>query len=534
MLSNIALVLNALGLIGVQLVWFEGDQTRAQLPFFCLVVATFLFNASVTLSGDSRNASGLLRAAGTFFLLQNIELALCSLPPTALYMHEKVERRDTTYAGGTLVLIVVFASFVASYTGAKAPALIGKSGKTFVDRLVSIRGIAFLIASCFLIIASAIQWAWSTQCNAPGRDAIKAWYPVTNATLFITAFIFLFAVVYGDNETQNISIFLAATLLFSGSADPLFDSKVEWNAQESASNSNLRFFKRWQAAKGLSFIAAVLVLLSALVTSARTQMAAKTVVIADVVTFGIAIAGAVCVWSRNPTSNEPIAPPPQYPKAWRDYSVAYAVVITALNLFQGLTGAESAPLISTFLGVAVLQAFDQGSWQTESGYVRGGLQLCALSVVLSTLLKAFPVDKPLLSYIKIENKCATGFAIVWTLLSMLFVPTRYSAVLIFALISYKAVSSGCANWGQTTFYILAWYGVVKTFPLTSDLSFNVNDYRLSTIWAASAFFAVCYAATGSGSAPALDNPQNNSDSDVAAAPAAEEMQPNAPNDEPVA
>lgn len=530
MLSKIAIALNVLGYIGMQLVWFQGDQTvsaGAPLAFFCLFVAIVLFAGSLVSAAPT---SGLLRAAGTFFLLQNIELAICSLPPVALFSFSgMIQRRDTTYAGGVVVLIVVFASFVASYTnGFKAPVVIGQ--KTIVDRLVSLRGLAFLVASAFLIIASAIQWAWSTQCNANGRDAIRAWYPVTNATLFIIAWIFIFAVVYGDNDTQNISIFLAATLLFSGSADPLFDDKVEWKVQDETSNGNLSFFKRWRAAKGLPFIGVVVLLLSVVATSARKTFAFKSAAVYDIAAFGLAIAGAVCVWSRNPDSADFSS---QYGKAWRDYSVAYAIVITALNLVQQFLGIESGSLISTFFAVAVLGTFDNaGSPVSASGYVRGGMQLCQVSVIASVFIKAFPLDQPLASYFKPENTFATFLGGTWVLLSMLNVPRNYSALLIFAIISYKSATSGSADWSRTTFYILAYYGIVQLFPLTSSgLSTN---YIFSAVWIASVVYAGKYASAGGSTAPSLDNPNNNAGGAAEASAVAEEreMKANEPNQEP--
>ena len=98
----IALALTSLALVGQQLVWFEGDQTGAQLPYFGLLVATVLLTLSVAAGGPR---SDLLRATGTFFLLLNLEWAVCLLPPTSGSALWNTERKNAAYAGGVLVLI---------------------------------------------------------------------------------------------------------------------------------------------------------------------------------------------------------------------------------------------------------------------------------------------------------------------------------------------------------------------------------------------------------------------------------------------
>lgn len=506
--------------IGMQLVWFEADQSLTGKTYFGLLVATAFLTAAVALRDSS--ASGLLRAVGTFFLIQNIEAGVCGVPSVLTFgTFANVGRRDTHYAGSVLVLIAVFASFVASYTkGFQGPSA-GAGG-----RVASIRGLAFLLAAVFLLIASAVQWAWTTQCNAAGRAAILQWYPVTNAVCIIVAFIFVFAVVYGDNDAQNISIFLAVVALFVGIADPLFDEKVAW-AQEK------NFAQKWKAAKGLSFIGVVVLLLSAFITGKRGKLLPSTSALPyDLIAFFITVAGAVSVWSRNPDVSATGSLAQQYAKAWKDYTVAFAVITTVVNLLQGLLGLDAGQLITTFFAAFTLSTYDMGSRSTETGYVRGGLQLCQVGVLLSILLKAFPADKPLLSYVKVDDNIANGFGLLWLLLAMLNVPTVgtstvYSFYLLLAIITYRAITTGSADWGATTFYILAWFGVAGTFPLALTFSSPSTNYISSAFWVASCFYVARFAASGSSTAPALNLPEFSA-ADVVAAVA--EVKGNEPSD----
>ena len=438
----IALSLNVIAFVGMQLVWFEGDQTGAQLPFFGLLVANVLLTAGVALRDSS--LCGVFRATGTFFLILNLEAALCLVPSTSSNPLWNIERKQTAYTGGVMVLIAVLASFAASYTGCKGPAAGAGS------RIASLRGLSFLLAAAFFLIASAVQWSWTQQCNAIGRPG-NLWYPVTNGVLIVVAFIFVIAVVYGDNDTQNISVFLAATMLLAGFADPLFDSAVDW-PQES------NFKNKWRAAKGLSFIGVVVLLLSVFITGKRGKLLPSTTALPyDLVAFAIAFAGAICVFVRNPEGYGG--------KQWVDYAAAFAIVITVFNLLQGLLGFDAGQHITTFFAAMVLNYYDIGSTNFFTGYVRGGLQLCQGGVLLSILVKAFPADKPLLSYIKAENKVATGFGLLWLLLAMLMVPSGYSKFILIAIINYRAMSCDCADWKRTTFYILSFYGVAGSFPL---------------------------------------------------------------------
>lgn len=488
----IALALTSLALIGQQLVWFEGDQTGAQLPYFGLLVATVLLTLSVAAKGPR---SDLLRATGTFFLLMNLEWAVCLLPPTSGSALWNTERKNAAYAGGVLVLIATLASFVAAFTNGFAAPAAGAG-----SRIASIRGLAFLLATVFLLIASAVQWSWTQQCQATSRPS-QAAYPTTNGVLIIVGFVFLTAVLYGDNGTQNLSVFLAATyLLHLGYADPVFDTtNVAWPGQSN-------FESKWKAAKGLSFIGTVLLLLSVLVTGKRGAPTPAALPF-DFIAFAIALAGAICVFVRSPTGSTGTS----FRAYHVDYSAAFAIVITVVNLLQGVAGLEAGQYITTFFAAAVLNDYDNGSVGT-TGYFRGGLQLCQIGVLLSVLLKAFPVSKPLTEYIDAENKVATAFGLVWGLIAMVRVPTNYSIAILLSLITYKALTSGCPNWGRTAFYIQALFGIVGSFPLSaSQQVFRYtganNDYINTLAWLASVYFLVVFGAAGAGTASALDLPE---------------------------
>ena len=503
MSSTVALALNALAFLGMQLVWFEGDQTGSsvQLAFFGLLVATVLLTGSLVFAGAY---SGLLRATGTFFLLVNLEWALCALPPTSSSVLWNTERKHTAYAGGVLVLISVLASLAAAYTnGFGAPAAGAGS------RIGSIRGLAFLLAAIFLLIASAVQWSWKDQCQEMSRP--KA-YPVSNGVLIVVGFIFLVAVLYGDNDTQNISVFLAATfLLLLGFADPVFDSNVDWPSQTD-------FRSKWKAAKGLSFIGAVLLLLSVLFTGKRGKSNAAALPY-DFIAFAIAIAGAICVFVRDPVGANNRR---QY---HIDYAAAYAIVITVVNLLQGVLGLDAGQYIATFFAAVVLYDYDNGTG-TTTGYMRGGLQLCQVGVLLSVFLKAFPADQPLASYVNTQNSKAVAFGLLWALLAMLRVPNNYSICVLLSIITFKALSSGCANWGRTAFYILSLFGIALSFPLYAGSQWFAatltNDYVNTLAWLSSVYFLVLFGAAGAPTASALDLVAASEQQEEAAAPAAAE------------
>lgn len=487
---SLALGLNALSYVGMQLVWFQGDQTAAQLPFFGLLVANVLLTASFAFGGK---ATAGLRATGVFFLLLNLEAAVCALPPTSSATEWNENRKNTAYAGGVLVLIAVLASFAAALTnGFSGPAAGAGS------RIASPRGLTFLLAAIFLLIASAVQWSWTQQCNAAGRPS--AAYPVTNGVLIIVAAVFVIAVLYGDSDTQNLSVFLAAAyLLLGGYADPIFDTaNVKW-AQEK------NFEQKWQAAKGLSFIGAVLLLLSVWLTGKRGTRNAAALPM-DVVAFSIAFAGAVSVFATRKWSSAFTGE--QY---HADYAVAYAIVITVLNLLQGLVGLDDGQFIATYFAAAALSNFDVGSTATSSGYQRGGLQLCQSGVLLSIFVKAFPAGKPLSEYFDGTNITATAFGLVWTLLAMLRVPGNYSLCLLIAIITYRAIASNDSNWSRTAVFILAYFGVAGSFPLNSTSQVfsttGLNSYINTVAWLAASYFVLQYGSSCVDAAAAADAPE---------------------------
>ena len=484
--NKLAAAYVALTFVGQVLVWFEGDQTNAQLNFFGLLVASVLLAGSIAFKGPN---TGLLRATGTFFLVWNIERCVCLLPPTSSSPLWSDDRMNTQYAGGLMVIIGSLISLVASYLdGFSAPAANVRS------RILSIRGAAFLLAAAFLLIASAVQWSWSQLCSPTGRPSA---YPVTNGVLVIIAFIFIVAIVYGDNNSTTISCFLAATvLLMLGLGDPLFDSDAQW-----ASQSNFR--DKWKAAKGLTFIGAVILLLAVVFTSQRSARSFAALP-GDLVAVALAIGGAVCVFVRQPVgASNRLSSDINYP-------AAYAIVVTYLNLLQGLFGLDACKHIATFFAAVTLYDFDNGSVNT-TGYMRGGLILCQIAVLLSVFLKAFPLDKPLTAYINTQHKVAIGFAVAWGQLAMLRVPNNYSVCALLSIITYKALSSGCGTWGHTAFYILSYFGIVGSFPLTAGgqvfATSALNDYVNTLAFLTSVYFLVFFADAGSPIATAFVPPE---------------------------
>jgi len=361
---------------------------------------------------------------------------------------------------------------------------------------------------------------------------------VTNGVLIVVAFIFVVAVLYGDNDTQNISVFIAATfLLLLGPANPLFDPAIVWPAQSN-------FGDKWKAAKGLSFIGTVLLLLSVFITGKRGKLIPSVSVLPyDFVAFAIALAGAVSVWAKIPDATSLDGT-----KQRIEYATAFAVVITVVNLLQGVLGLDAGQYISTFFASVVLMAYDLGSTNGTTGYLRGGLQLCQLGVLLSIFLKAFPADKPLLSYVH-DNKVATGFGLLWLLLAMLKVPNNYSIFVLIAIITYRAITSGDANWYRTTFYILSFFGVAGSFPLNASWTFATDsnsgsrlwfttlaaddanfNYVNSLGWVASVYFLTQFASHGAATAPALDLPDGLVAEAVAAVEKVAEEVKNEPTD----
>jgi hypothetical protein len=515
MSAKIALALNALCYIGMQMIWFQGDQTGlAQQWFFGLLVATVLLTASF---GFPSAYSGLLRATGIFFLLNNLEAALCAVPGSSDKPEWNFSRRNSFNVGAISVLVVVLLSFVAAMTNCfKAPA------PGVGSRIASLRGLCFLLAVIFLLIASAVQWSWTQVCSPTNRPSRQV-YPVTNGVLIIVGFVFLIAVLYGENDVQNLSVFLAsAYLLMFRYGNPIFDEDTTWDGQA-------HFGRKYKAAKGLTFIGAVILLLSVWVTGKRGTRNVAALPF-DLLAFAIAFAGAVCVFVRRPVA--PVGFSLNTLQYHTDYAAAYAIVITILNLLQGLAGLDGGQFISTFFAAIALFDFDNGSEYT-TGYMRGGLQLCQSGVLLSVFLKAFPADKPLSSYFSADNFKAVGFGLLWILLAMLRVPKNYSYCILLAIITYKAVSSGCANWGRTTFYLLSFLGVASSFPLRVDVSgsrqyfgLTNNDYVNSLGWLASMYFLVLFGAAGAPTATALDWPA--SEGAAAAAPAEEKAAANEP------
>jgi len=91
---------------------------------------------------------------------------------------------------------------------------------------------------------------------------------------------------------------------------------------------------------------------------------------------------------------------------------------------------------------------------------------------------------------------------------MVRVPRNYSICILLSIVTYKALSSGCANWGRTAFYILSLYAIAVSFPLYAGTQYfavtSTNDYINSLAWVSSVYFMVLFGAAGAPTASALD------------------------------
>jgi len=312
--------------------------------------------------------------------------------------------------------------------------------------------------------------------------------------------VFFSAVIIGDGESYNLSVFLASigVLWFY----PIFDSSVDWAEQS-------KFHKKWRAQQSIAFSGFVILLAAVIFDKLlkggiALKLSLQTVV--DFAALGISIAGAVSAYDKNPNNN--------YEKKKDNYIISYTVVITILNFFAGLFGHDGIPLITTFFASVVLTYYDNGSTSgTYKGYARGGLQLCALGTLVSIFFKVFSVAQIQEGFFPkvIDDKnvrTAAFFALAWATVSAIYVPNNYSLYLLIAIITFGALTHKCPNWAKTTFFIVAYWGIVQQFPLAVNISFT---YVKAIIFIASVAFAKIYyqdfgAAAAPGFGPTSDDP----------------------------
>jgi len=478
----IAVTLLAIGYLGQQLVWFEGNWTSGtdglgnnwynDQQFFNVFVADILFAVAIALEGVSK-ASAVIKTIGVFFFVYNVEAAVCLLPPRALAVGGEKFPTDNeyraAYVGGVLVLITTFLGFALSLLRLiSIPAGLG-------SRIGSLRGLGFLFAILTSLVTSFIAFSYEYTCPSTSQNPVPE--AQSNAVPILFAWIFLSGLLVGDAESVGLSVFFSSIGVLYWK--PIFDPYTLWPVES-------HWHGKWRAQDTIAF-SGFAILLAATVFDRffkgekSLKLGLQTVV--DFVALGIGIAGAVSAYTKNPQSF--------YSLKIQNYEVSYAIVITGLNFFAGLFGHDGIPLITTFFASYVLTEYDTGSTTSTQAYNRGGLQLCALGTLLSITFKVFPVAKIQEGFLvkAIDDKghrVAALLALAWATVSAIYVPNDYSKYLLIAIITYGALTQKDHNWARTTFFIVGWYGVVRQFPLAVSINYT---YVKAIIFIASAAFA---------------------------------------------
>jgi len=483
----LAVTLLIVGYLGQQLVWFEGDKTtgtdsalRNHYPdqvFFNIFVANILFAVAIALEGVSK-ASNVAKTAGALFFIFNVEAAVCELPPRANALggtFEAPNERRAAYVGGVVILITTFLGFALSFLKLiSIPAGLG-------SRIGSIRGITFLIAVLTSLVTSFIAFSYKFTCASTSQ--LPGQVPSSNALPILFAWIFLSAVLVGDAESVNLSVFLASigVLIYK----PIFDSRVDSAADDKVHDN-------WRAQESIAFSGFVLLLVGTVLdkflkSEKKVSVGLQTLV--DFAILGIGIAGAVSAYDRNPED--------VYAKKISNYTISYAIVIPLLNLVSGVIGCNCFALITTFFSIMVLDHFDNGSTMSKHDYFRGGLQLCQAATLLSVFVKVFPVAKiqeGVLSKLVDDksNRTAAFFLLTWLTIAAINVPNGYSKYVVIAIITFGALAQGCKDWARATFFIVTAWGVVQTFPLAVDIAFETH-YVKAMVFVASVAFTKLFA-----------------------------------------
>jgi hypothetical protein len=86
-------------------------------------------------------------------------------------------------------------------------------------------------------------------------------------------------------------------------------------------------------------------------------------------------------------------------------------------------------------------------------------------------------------------------------LALIRVPNNYSVCVLLSMITFKSLSSRCNNWGRTTAYILAYFGIASAFPLYAAgggsqqwfATWSYNDYVNSAAFFISMYYMVFFA-----------------------------------------
>jgi len=306
---------------------------------------------------------------------------------------------------------------------------------------------------CTSILVSFIAWDYKFVCGHGNPLPIQT---QANARPILFAWVFLSAILVGDAESFNISIFLAAIGIHIWK--PIYSPEVDWSADSS------HFHKRWRTQESLAFSGFIILLVGVLIEKLKSGLNVKVGLqtVVDLAILGIGIAGAVSAFDKNSKDD--------YAKKLNNYTIAYAIAIPLLNFVGGLLGLDAIALITTFFAFMVLDTYDEGSRTTATAYYRGGLQLCQSATLLSIFVKVFPVAKiqegELTKIIDNKaNRVAAFFFLAWATVGAIYVPNHYSKYFLIAIITFGALTQQCKNFGRTTFFIVTWLGVVGTFPL---------------------------------------------------------------------
>lgn len=472
-------VVQVLSWLGMALLWFEGDQVPDMIiPYFGLHLANMFLSASfwLTESNGARNLA--FRTIGSFFLLQAIEVALCTLPPhhngvtTPQDLAKGNNRYRTAYTGAVLLLVTVFAAFGLSYTNFSAPTNAG-------SRIATLRGLLYLVAVATCIVSSAISWSYKPICPDVFTYGATA-YTMTNAVLILTAVVILSSLFYGDGESDSLALLLATIGVITY-------GPVYYNQSSITTISH----SKWKAHEAVVFCGLYCFILGVfldrilhgtLPLGARIAIGIKERVNKfDILAVMLGIAGAVCTYAFNTTDQE-------------DYRRSYGIIIPFFSLVGAITGTDSGKIIATFLGYAVLSLYDVGSGQTTTGYVRGGLMLAeaaVLVVVLSNTIRGRSIDK-IVTY-------PAYVALAKFIVGCIMVPNGYSIYFLQALTVIAAENFDDVDYCRVSYLLLAWDGLVGNFLLTTP---TIAPMQIIN-FASSVVFAYHYLKTDAKQAPSI-------------------------------
>jgi len=377
-------------------------------------------------------------------------------------------RWRTAYTGGVLVLISVLFAFFLAYTNfVSAP-------KNAAARIGTPRGLCYVIAVCATIVGACISWSYSPVCPTVQN------YPAGNGVLILTSFIILSALLYGDEESDSLSLFLVCYGVITYGPTFSTGAQIKW--------------AKWQAQEAVVLSGLYMFMLGVFLDRLKNQGDRRPVaeklgrsVILDVIALSIGIAGAVCLYTRDQKQDEP------------NYHASYAIIIPALSLLGNVFDIAAPKVAATFLAYFILPTYDIGSTQETTGYTRGGLMLCQAAALLTILSKAVGRREGAKSDRDFFTIIAPPYvAVAKFICACLVVPSNYSVFLLMAITVFAGTGFDDADFGRISFLILAWNGFVGNFLfLSASAPVNIIDFASSVV------FAIHYLRKGAPAAPAL-------------------------------